>query len=190
MTGFRLSLGGAQQLYGIKPDLTTLGKIVGGGLPCGAFGGRAEIMDLLAPLGPVYQAGTLSGNPLAMAAGIATLKHLIEHKADRLPQLESTTAAIADGSSRHRCGERRPAHHQPRRLDVHLVLHRLPSHQLRERRRHRRLREVRCSTPQYEAAFVRRRKWRSYFQAFGAQSRLDAPIAETPEVPTAHAGSG
>ena len=73
MTGFRLALGGAQELYGITPDMTTLGKIVGGGLPCAAFGGRAEIMDLLAPLGPVYQAGTLSGNPLAMAAGIATV---------------------------------------------------------------------------------------------------------------------
>jgi glutamate-1-semialdehyde 2,1-aminomutase len=97
MTGFRLSLGGAQEVYRIKPDLTTLGKIVGGGLPCGAFGGRSEIMNALAPLGPVYQAGTLSGNPLAMAAGIATLKHLIAHKDEIYPQLEATTAAIADG---------------------------------------------------------------------------------------------
>jgi glutamate-1-semialdehyde 2,1-aminomutase len=97
MTGFRLSLGGAQSLYGIRPDLTTLGKIVGGGLPCGAFGGRSEIMNHLAPLGPVYQAGTLSGNPLAMAAGIATLKHLIEHKDEVYPQLESATGAIANG---------------------------------------------------------------------------------------------
>src|SRR6202789_1612943 len=78
MTGFRLSLGGAQQLVGVTPDLTTLGKILGGGLPCGAFGGRAEVMDQLAPLGPVYQAGTLSGNPLAMAAGIAALELLKE----------------------------------------------------------------------------------------------------------------
>jgi glutamate-1-semialdehyde 2,1-aminomutase len=97
MTGFRLSLGGAQGLYDIKPDLTTLGKIVGGGLPCGAFGGRSEIMNHLAPLGPVYQAGTLSGNPLAMAAGIATLKHLIEHEDEIYPRLESVTAAIAEG---------------------------------------------------------------------------------------------
>ena len=97
MTGFRLSLGGAQEVYRIKPDLTTLGKIVGGGLPCGVFGGRSEIMNALAPLGPVYQAGTLSGNPLAMAAGIATLKHLIAHKDEIYPQLEATTAAIADG---------------------------------------------------------------------------------------------
>ena len=73
MTGFRVALGGAQQLYGITPDLTTLGKIVGGGMPVGAFGGRRDIMEHIAPLGPVYQAGTLSGNPVAMAAGLATL---------------------------------------------------------------------------------------------------------------------
>src|SRR5436305_1837644 len=73
MTGFRVSFGGAQQLYGINPDLTTLGKVIGGGLPVGAYGGPAEIMNMVAPLGPVYQAGTLSGNPLAMAAGLATL---------------------------------------------------------------------------------------------------------------------
>ena len=97
MTGFRLSLGGAQQLYGIKPDLTTLGKIIGGGLPCGAFGGRADVMEFLAPLGPVYQAGTLSGNPLAMAAGIATLQHLITHESDVYAGLERTTKAIAEG---------------------------------------------------------------------------------------------
>jgi glutamate-1-semialdehyde 2,1-aminomutase len=100
MTGFRLSLGGAQQLYGIKPDLTTLGKIVGGGLPCGAFGGRANVMEFLAPLGPVYQAGTLSGNPLAMAAGIATLQHLIAHEEEVYGKLETTTARIAEGVSR------------------------------------------------------------------------------------------
>jgi glutamate-1-semialdehyde 2,1-aminomutase len=76
MTGFRLARGGAQERYGLKPDLTCFGKIIGGGLPVGAFGGRAEIMDCLAPLGPVYQAGTLSGNPLAMAAGIAALHAL------------------------------------------------------------------------------------------------------------------
>jgi glutamate-1-semialdehyde 2,1-aminomutase len=97
MTGFRLSLGGAQQMYGIEPDLTTLGKILGGGLPCGAFGGRPHVMDLLAPLGPVYQAGTLSGNPLAMAAGIATISHLIEHEEAVYSHLEEATRLIADG---------------------------------------------------------------------------------------------
>jgi glutamate-1-semialdehyde 2,1-aminomutase len=101
MTGFRLSLGGAQQVYGTDlkpgPDLTTLGKILGGGLPVGAFGGRAEVMDCLAPLGPVYQAGTLSGNPLAMAAGIATVAYLIEHESEVYPQLERVTREIADG---------------------------------------------------------------------------------------------
>jgi glutamate-1-semialdehyde 2,1-aminomutase len=74
MTGFRVALGGAQAHYGIKPDMTTLGKVVGGGMPVGAFGGKREIMEYLAPLGPVYQAGTLSGNPVAMAAGLATLE--------------------------------------------------------------------------------------------------------------------
>jgi glutamate-1-semialdehyde 2,1-aminomutase len=97
MTGFRVTLGGAQRLYNIQPDLTTLGKIIGGGLPCGAFGGRADIMDHLAPLGPVYQAGTLSGNPLAMAAGIATLQHLIDNEQTIYPQLDKTTKQIAEG---------------------------------------------------------------------------------------------
>jgi len=97
MTGFRVALGGAQERYGIVPDLTTLGKIIGGGLPCGAFGGRADVMNLLAPLGPVYQAGTLSGNPLAMMAGIATLTELIAREGEIYPGLEKTTASIADG---------------------------------------------------------------------------------------------
>ncbi|HON08504.1 MAG TPA: glutamate-1-semialdehyde 2,1-aminomutase [Verrucomicrobiota bacterium] len=91
MTGFRLSFGGAQRRFGITPDITCFGKIIGGGLPVGAFGGRAEIMDCLAPVGPVYQAGTLSGNPLAMAAGIAALEQLQNGKAyDRLEELGKT----------------------------------------------------------------------------------------------------
>ena len=79
MTGFRVAFGGAQQLYGIRPDLTTLGKVIGGGLPVGAYGGRKDIMSMVAPAGPIYQAGTLSGNPLAVAAGLATLRHLKAH---------------------------------------------------------------------------------------------------------------
>jgi glutamate-1-semialdehyde 2,1-aminomutase len=97
MTGFRVALGGAQGLYGIVPDMTTLGKIIGGGLPVGAFGGRAEIMNLLAPLGPVYQAGTLSGNPLAMAAGIATLTQLIGGGSSFYEKLAETSHAVAHG---------------------------------------------------------------------------------------------
>jgi len=97
MTGFRVALGGALELYGIDADLVTLGKIVGGGLPVGVFGGKRRFMDLLAPLGPVYQAGTLSGNPLAMAAGIATLSYLQDHADEVYPQLEMTAKAVAEG---------------------------------------------------------------------------------------------
>jgi glutamate-1-semialdehyde 2,1-aminomutase len=97
MTGFRVAFGGAQELYGIRPDLTTLGKILGGGLPVGAFGGPAGIMDQLAPMGPVYQAGTLSGNPLAMAAGIATVGYLHAHRKNVYPKLEKLSAAVVDG---------------------------------------------------------------------------------------------
>ncbi len=97
MTGFRVAYGGAQELYGIKPDLTTFGKIIGGGLPVGAYGGPSEIMDLVAPLGPMYQAGTLSGNPLAMAAGIAQLKHLRDKKAEVYPRLEALSAKLVEG---------------------------------------------------------------------------------------------
>ncbi len=96
MTGFRLSAGGAQQLFGITPDLTTLGKIIGGGMPVGAYGGKKEIMDIIAPVGPVYQAGTLSGNPIAMAAGLAMLNHL---KADSelYTRLNEKATAIVNG---------------------------------------------------------------------------------------------
>jgi glutamate-1-semialdehyde 2,1-aminomutase len=113
MTGFRLARGGAQERFKISPDLTCLGKIIGGGLPVGAFGGRAEIMDLLAPLGPVYQAGTLSGNPVAMAAGIATLEELQNGSAYcQLEELgEQLQAGMRDAAKRakipvqfNRCG--------------------------------------------------------------------------------------
>ena len=95
MTGFRVSLGGAQELYGIKPDLTTLGKVIGGGLPVGAFGGKKKVMDCLAPNGPVYQAGTLSGNPLAMAAGSTLIKLLIE--TNPYQQLENKAKNLLSG---------------------------------------------------------------------------------------------
>lgn len=95
MTGFRVALGGAQAHYNIKPDLTTLGKIIGGGMPVGAFGGKKEIMNFIAPVGPVYQAGTLSGNPLAMAAGLASLTELA--KGDKHKQLSQATEKLAMG---------------------------------------------------------------------------------------------
>jgi glutamate-1-semialdehyde 2,1-aminomutase len=94
ITGFRLGRGGAQARYGVRPDLTTLGKVIGGGMPIGAYGGWADLMDLVAPAGPVYQAGTLSGHPLSMAAGVATLAAL---SPERYDALERTAAALADG---------------------------------------------------------------------------------------------
>jgi glutamate-1-semialdehyde 2,1-aminomutase len=103
MTGFRLAPGGAQERFAEElgenelPDITTLGKILGGGLPVAAFGGRADVMEQLAPMGPVYQAGTLSGNPLAMAAGVAMIAHLLAYRNEIYPALERTTAAIAEG---------------------------------------------------------------------------------------------
>lgn len=95
MTGFRVALGGAQAYYNIKPDLTTLGKVIGGGMPVGAFGGKAEIMDFIAPVGPVYQAGTLSGNPIAMAAGLASLNELCQ--GEKHAQLSKATETLAKG---------------------------------------------------------------------------------------------
>jgi len=97
MTGFRVAYGGAQELYGITPDLTTLGKIIGGGLPVGAYGGPGEIMNMVAPLGPMYQAGTLSGNPLAMAAGISTVKQLRDRQAEIYPKLDSLSTKLVEG---------------------------------------------------------------------------------------------
>jgi glutamate-1-semialdehyde 2,1-aminomutase len=98
MTGFRVALGGAQALYGIRPDLTTLGKVIGGGMPVGAFGGRRDVMQSVAPLGPVYQAGTLSGNPVALAAGLATLK--LVQAAGFYDRLGATARSLCDGLSK------------------------------------------------------------------------------------------
>jgi glutamate-1-semialdehyde 2,1-aminomutase len=96
MTGFRLSPGGAQELFGVKPDLTTMGKIIGGGMPVGAYGGKKEIMDFVSPIGPVYQAGTLSGNPIAMAAGFAMLNHLNQNPSV-YEELESIGNKVVNG---------------------------------------------------------------------------------------------
>ena len=106
MTGFRVAFGGASELYNIKPDLTTLGKIIGGGLPVGAYGGPANIMDLVAPVGPVYQAGTLSGNPLAMAAGIAVLGQLKAGREQFYRQLDENSDKLVAGvtAAAHRAG--------------------------------------------------------------------------------------
>ncbi|HEY1658004.1 MAG TPA: glutamate-1-semialdehyde 2,1-aminomutase [Candidatus Sulfotelmatobacter sp.] len=97
MTGFRVAFGGAQEIYNIRPDLTTMGKIIGGGLPVGAYGGPNEIMNLVAPLGPMYQAGTLSGNPLAMAAGCAMLKQLRDEKQEIYPRLDKLSKELVEG---------------------------------------------------------------------------------------------
>ena len=99
MTGFRVALGGAQMLYGVQPDLTTLGKVIGGGLPVGAYGGRRDVMEHVAPLGPVYQAGTLSGNPLAVAGGLATLRTL-QQNPGIFQQLEDNGALLEEGLAR------------------------------------------------------------------------------------------
>jgi len=99
MTGFRVSFGGAQELYKIKPDLTTLGKVIGGGLPVGAYGGKAELMNMVSPAGPMYQAGTLSGNPLAMAAGLAMLCSLRENRDTIYPRMAKLSSTLVNGVS-------------------------------------------------------------------------------------------
>ena len=115
MTGFRLALGGAQERFGIRPDLTTLGKIVGGGMPLAAYGGRADIMNKIAPTGPIYQAGTLSGNPMAVSAGIAMLRYLKSHP-EVYEIVESRAAQLtANVPAGH--------HGEPRRVHVHVFLH-------------------------------------------------------------------
>ena len=124
MTGFRVAYGGAQELYGVKPDLTALGKIIGGGLPVGAYGGKRDIMDQVAPVGPVYQAGTLSGNPLAVTAGIMTLKLL--RREGTYQRLEERSSKLSQGMLQ--CG--RESRHsglgQSGGVDVYAVLYRSP----------------------------------------------------------------
>ena len=162
--GFRVALGGAQELYGVTPDLTTLGKIIGGGFPVGAFGGKAEIMKSLAPVGPVYQAGTLSGNPVAMVAGLALIAEL--SKPGVYEELDRKGKRLADGLCRSAGNAGDPHVVQPRRLDVDDVLHAPRGLELGERldQQHRALRartSAACSRPasriapsQYEACFV------------------------------------
>ena len=132
MTGFRLARGGAQERFGVTPDLTCLGKIIGGGLPVGAYGGRREIMDLIAPSGPVYQAGTLSGNPLAMAAGLATLR--AAGQPGFYDRLEELGERWRRGHGRSRLCWEQTLHHKPGRLDGEHLLHRGSRNGLRARR--------------------------------------------------------
>ncbi len=132
ITGFRVARGGAQELYGVRPDLTCLGKILGGGLPVGAYGGRADLMAKVAPDGPVYQAGTLSGNPLAMAAGKAMLDSLTPAVYAKLEKIRE--GARARDERRREEGRRRgPRRDQPRGVDPHAVLHERSRHELRRR---------------------------------------------------------
>ena len=142
MTGFRVAYGGAQELFNVKPDLTCLGKIIGGGLPVGAYGGNREIMKWIAPEGPVYQAGTLSGNPLAVAAGIATLKAL--QRPGTYQRLERLFVRAGGGpwQGGARCG--RSGADQPRRVDVHGIFHPGAGDRFRlgQGKRHGTLREV------------------------------------------------
>ena len=131
MTGFRLGKAGVQGLENLTPDLSCFGKVIGGGLPVGAFGGRAEVMDLLAPIGPVYQAGTLSGNPLAMAAGLAQLRELNDRSG--FARLDSAWCALRDRTAAVAGGKRRAVPLQPSGIDVLPVFHR-PGNRQRGRR--------------------------------------------------------
>ena len=145
ITGFRIAYGGAQERFGVRADITCLGKVIGGGLPVGAFGGRRDVMRELAPEGPCYQAGTLSGNPLATTAGLATLRHLARPRGLRAAR------GIRRGARAGDRRERRAGRGEPRRLDAHAVLYGCPRDRLRigDRVRHRRPTGAspgRCST--------------------------------------------
>ncbi len=131
MTGFRLARGGAQELYGLKPDLTTFAKVVGGGMPLGAYGGRRDIMAKIAPEGPVYQSGTLSGNPVAVAAGLACLKALAAP--GTYSRLEQISRQLEEGLAGRGQVGRSARHPQPRGQHAHRLLHRQPGVRLRQR---------------------------------------------------------
>ena len=140
MTGFRVALGGAQSVYaklipGFKPDMSVFGKVIGGGMPLAAFGGTKDVMSQLAPLGPVYQAGTLSGNPVATACGLATLKEIA--KPGFFEALSAKTKAAGRGAERRRTGRWRAACRRQRRRHVRLLLRRRASAELRRRHGHR-----------------------------------------------------
>jgi glutamate-1-semialdehyde 2,1-aminomutase len=136
MTGFRLAFGGATELFGLKPDLVTLGKVLGGGLPAAAYGGRREVMERVTPLGPVYQAGTLSGNPLAMASGLATLE-ILEADPGLYAHLEAVGARLEAGLREVLDREGRAPHHQPGGVHADRLLHRRPRAHLRRGQAHR-----------------------------------------------------
>ena len=183
MTGFRVALGGAQELYGVRADLTTLGKIIGGGMPVGAFGGRRDIMQQLAPLGPVYQAGTLSGNPVAMAAGLKTLELVsapgfhrrLGATTDLLMRrlAQAATAAGVDFSTNHVCGMFGLFFSGERRVDSFAKVMACDDERFRRFFHGMLDRGVYLAPSAYEAGFV---------SAMHTQPEIDATVAAAAEV--------